>query len=184
MSPESPAYPDAHVAALARLFLEHPAWCEAARRIRGGSTSSVWFSQRPGEPWHLARVGGHTRLLPGAAEDPDFVFRFTPYSIRHLAAAGDTVGDFAIRLFELMIEPDDARRVEFRIVASFPRLVWRGYVALLLSAGPRLAAFAARHGVTDPGALQRAVSALRGRPAFDWERSEPKAPEALEPAQP
>ncbi|NNL67783.1 MAG: hypothetical protein HKP30_16155 [Myxococcales bacterium] len=169
MSPDAPDYPDAHVAELARLFREHPAWREAARRIRGGATSSVWFSHRAGEPWHLARSGPDTVLLPGAAPDPDFVFRFTPASIGELAAAGDTVGDFAVRLFELMIEPDPERRVALRIVAAFPRLVWRGYVDLLFAAGPRLLAFAARHGVTGLGSLRRAVNALRRQQAFDWE---------------
>lgn len=181
MSLEAPDYPDAPIAELARLFREHPAWREAARRIRGGATSTVWFRQRPGEPWHLARRGAHTLLLRGAASDPDFVFRFTPDAIHALSAAGHTVADFAIRLFELMIEPDDARRVEFRVVASFPRLLWRGYPALLLAAGPRLAAFAARHGVADPRALRRLVSALRARPAFAWERVAPGAPEPAHP---
>ena len=67
MSLEAPDYPDAPIAELARLFREHPAWREAARRIRGGATSTVWFRQRPGEPWHLARRGAHTLLLRGAA---------------------------------------------------------------------------------------------------------------------
>lgn len=164
-----PAAPDAIVAALDRLFRDHPAWRKAARRIRPAATSAVWFRHRPGEPWHLVREGGGARLRPGRAPDPDFVFRFAPESVRALESAGETVGDFAVRLFELMIDPDPSRRVELRIAASFPRLLRRGYVDLLFAAGPQVSAFAARHGVRGLGALARLVSALRRREPFDWE---------------
>lgn len=179
--PPDAGYPDAHVATLARLFHEHPAWREAARRIRAEATSAVWFRHRPGEAWHLVRGPGGARLLPGPAQDPDFVFRFTPASIRELESAGPAVADFAVRLFELMIDPDEARRVDLRIAASFGRLWRRGYVDLLLTAGPRLAAFAARHGVAGPASLARVVAALRRVEPFVWE--DPRARRGAGPAE-
>jgi len=164
-------FPDASVATLARLYREHPAWRRAADRLDPHATSGVWFSHRPGEPWRLVREGGTTQLQRGRAPDPDLVFRFTPAAIDALAEAGDEIPDFAIRLFERMIDPDPARRVGFRAVASFPRLARRGYVRLLLQdGGPRVLAFAARHGITGIGALRRIVASLARMGPYDWER--------------
>jgi hypothetical protein len=164
------AHPDEHVAALAKLYREHAAWRSAARQIREGSSSAVWFSHRPGEPWHLVREGGETWLRPGRATDPDFVFRFTPDAIHELGRAGRDVGDFALRVFELMLDPREERRIGFRIAAPFADLARRGYVSLLLSSGPRVLAFAARHGVKGLVSLRRLVGALRRTEPFDWER--------------
>jgi hypothetical protein len=163
-------YPDEHVAALARLYREHPAWRAAAARLHEQSTSGVWFRHRPGEAWHLAREDGETRLRPGRVEDPDFMFRFSPASIVALGEAGSRIDDFAVRLFELMLDPDEERRIGFRIVASFGRLLRRGYVRLLLEAGPRVAAFAASHGVTGLRAIRNLVVELARREPQPWER--------------
>jgi hypothetical protein len=135
------------------------------------ATSAVWFSQRPGEPWQLVREGGVSVLKPGRASDPDLVFRFTPGAIDALAGAGDEIADFAICLFERMIDPDQSRHVGFRAVASFARLVRRGYLRLLLEGGgPRVALFAVRHGIRSPAALRRVITALTRIRPFDWER--------------
>lgn len=115
------------------------------------------------------RRRGETRLLPGPTPDPDFVFRFTPAAIRELGEAGSEIGDFAVRLFELMIDPDENRRVGFRIAVSFARLVRRGYLRLLLASGPRVAAFASRHGVGGVRSLRALVRALRRVEPFPWE---------------
>ena len=170
--PEVAAANDPHVAALMQLFRSHPAWRAAAARIAEGSMSGVWFLHRPGEPWHLVREGGESWLRPGSAARPDFAFRFSPASIRELEQAGDQVGDFAVRLFELMLEPEPERQVGIRIVAGFTRLLRRGYVGLLLSSGPRVATFAARNGVTGLASLRRLVNALRSREPHDWERED------------
>ncbi len=162
-------FPDEHVAALARLYREHPAWRQAAARLSDHSTSAVWFRHRPGEPWHLVREGGETRLRPGRPPDPDFVFLFAPASIHELAAAGREVGEFAVRLFELMIDPDEERQIGFRITAPFARLARRGYVRLLLGSGPRVAAFAASHGVRGVVSLRNLVRGLARAEPFDWE---------------
>jgi len=107
----------------------------------------------------------------GRARDPDLVFRFTPAAIEALAESGDGVADFAIRLFELMIDPDESRHVGFRAVASFARLARRGYVRLLVQdGGPRVFSFAARHGIAGLGALRGIVAALAQRGPYDWER--------------
>jgi hypothetical protein len=169
MLPTEPDYPDAHVAALADLYRRHPAWRAAAAYLADESTSAVWFAHRRGEPWHLERGGGESWLRPGRTPDPDFVFRFTPASIHELAGAGSAVGDFAVCLFELMVDPDEERRVAFRIAAPFSRLARRGYVRLLLESGPRVAAFAARHGITGLRSLHRLVRAVRHAEPFEWE---------------
>ena len=167
--PPADAGSDPHVAALTRLFRSHPAWRAAAAHITDGSTSNVWFLHRPGEPWHLVRERDETWLRPGPAAHPDFVFRFSPAAIGELEQAGDQVGEFAVRLFELMLEVDPERQVGFRIVAGFTRLLRRGYVGLLLSSGPQVAAFAARNGVTGLTSLRRLVSAMRRSEPHDWE---------------
>jgi hypothetical protein len=60
--------------------------------------------------------------------------------------------------------------VGFRTVASFGRLARRGYVRLLVwHGGPRVFAFAARHGIAGLGALRAIVAALGRMEPFDWE---------------
>jgi hypothetical protein len=110
-------------------------------------------------------------LLPGRAEDPDFVFRFSPGSIAELERAGPGVGDVALRLFELILDEDENTRIDIRLVATFWRLAQRGYVRLLLSSGARVAAFAAGHGVSGFHSLRERVGALRRREPYPWECS-------------
>jgi hypothetical protein len=72
---------------------------------------------------------------------------------------------------------DDPRlRIGLRIVAPFGRLVRRGYLRLLVAAGPRVLGFGASHGIRSLGALRRFVARIRSRVPADWEtggRSEP-----------
>jgi hypothetical protein len=160
---------DETVERLARLFLEHPAWVAAARHLSRSATSTVYFSHRAGEPFRLDQSDGQTRLLPGAAPDPDFVFRFTPVSVDILEEVEGGIGDFAVSLFGLILKDDPAQRVGFRIAADFLRLARRGYVRLLLAAGPRVIAFGASHGIYHLGALRRFVADLRAREPEEWE---------------
>ena len=161
---------DPHVRKLARLFLEHPAWLSAARHVREGASSKVAFSHLPSGSWHLVREGGRSLLRPGPAADPDFAFRFTPAAIDRLAAARGGIGDFAVALFSLILEEDESIAVGFRILSSFSKLARRGYVRLLLAAGPRVVAWGAAHGVRTPGQLRRLVRELRAREPASWER--------------
>ena len=163
--------PDPHVARLGEAFASHPAWQEAARHLARRSTSTVTFPHRPGEAWRLERDADGARLVPGAAADPDLVFHFPPAAIERLAAVEGDVGDFATTLFALLLDDDPEHRVGLRIVASFPRLVARGYVRLLLAAGPAVLQFGARHGVADLASLRRLVRDLRRRPQEEWEAS-------------
>lgn len=165
----SPPREDPTVVRLRTLFLEHPAWVEAARHTAEGASSKVFFSHRPGEPWHLIRSGGRSLLRRGAAPSPDFAFRFTPAAVERLAGVEGGVADIAGTLFTLMLESDPELRVGFRVIASFPRLIRHGYVRLLVVAGPRLAALGARHGVRSPGDLRRLVRELRAQPPASWE---------------
>ena len=177
--------PEAHredesVTRLARMFLENPAWAGAAKRIENDATSSVFFSHRPGEPWRLERHRGRTLLLPGAAPDPDFVFRFTPASIERLCAADGSIGHFAVALFELIAEQSPRLRVGFRIAAPFPRLVRRGYLRLLAVGGLRVLAFGAARGVRSPADLRRLVERVRRRGPEAWELARRDAPPGAE----
>jgi hypothetical protein len=153
--------PDPSIERLARLFREHPAWREAARRIDRRATSDVYFSHRPGEAWHLERRGDETLLLPGVAADPDFSFRFPPAAIDRLEAVRGGAGDFAAELFSLALSDDPALRVDLRILADFPRLLRRGYVRLLATAGMRVRRLGAAHGVFGLRDLGRLVARLR-----------------------
>jgi hypothetical protein len=151
---------------LAHLFREHPAWRSAARSMTDDATSTVYFSQRPGEPWRLERRDGETFLLRGAAEDPDFVFRFSPRAIDALDATDGAVGDFAVALFSL-IEEDE---IQLRIVAGFGRLARRGYLKLLWLGGLPVLRFGARRGIHSVAGLRRLVAQLRRTRPADWER--------------
>jgi len=164
---------DPHVARLAALFRGHPAWRSAAGFVGNNATSAVYFTHRPDEAWRLVRRDGVTVLEPGAADDPDFVFRFTPAAVERLDAVDGGVGEFAATLFELIVDADEDQGVGFRIAAGFPRLVARGYLRLLLAAGPEVLRFGLVHGVTTLRALRRLVDELRTRPPEPWESPGP-----------
>ena len=163
---------DDYIARLARLFLEHPIWIEAAKQISADATSTIFFSHNPGQAWHLENCKGEILLLPGAAEDPDFVFRFTPAAVQRLEGVDRGMDDFAVELFRLMLEESIDEGVGFRIGAGFPRLLRRGYVRLLLSAGPGVLAFGAALGVLNLRSLRRLVASTRSAEPMEWEKSE------------
>jgi hypothetical protein len=174
--------PDLWIETLARMFLEHPAWQETARLIDPRSTSTVYFRHRPDDPWHLERRGDETLLLPGAAEDPDFVFRFSPGAIARLAAVRGNAGDFAAELFSLAWSDDPTVRVNIRIACGFARLLLRGYVRLLLAAGPRARAIATAHGVDGMSSIQHLVETMRRIDHAGWEEQARREAPAEEPA--
>jgi hypothetical protein len=159
---------DPTVSELAKLFAKHPAWLEASSRVSERSTSDVYFRHRPGEVWHLTRRGGRPQLKTGPAADPDFVFRFSPGAVRRLASVSGGIGDFAVELFSLFAEVEPLR-VDFRVVAPLRRLMARGYLRLLLAAGPRVAALGARHGVRSLWGLRARVAGSRSEGSFEWE---------------
>jgi len=152
---------DPHVARLAGLFREHPAWTSAARHVADGAATSVRFRHLPGRAFRLVREAGESRLVPGRAEDPDFEFVFTPEAVDRLADTEGGIADFAITLFDLIEHPDPEVRVGFRVVAPFKRLARRGYVRVLAAAGPRVWAYGAARSVRGLGALRRLVERHR-----------------------
>ncbi len=162
---------DPTVATLAQLFREHPAWCAAAAHLRDDASSAVWFRHLPGRPWRLVRHAGRSELLAGREPDPDLVFRFTPAAVERLAGVSGGVGDFAVALFELLAEGDPERRVDLRVAAPFARLARRGYVTLLLRAGPAVAAYGVSRGVRGLADLRRLVVSHRSRDPAPWEGS-------------
>lgn len=167
MNRRSAAEADASVERLARLFREHPVWQEAAGYIADGAASRVVFAHRPGEEWTLRRKGGASELAAQRCSDPDLVLRFAPGAVRSLERVRGDIADFAIALFECALSKDPDERVEIRVVAGFARLVRRGYVGLLIAAGPRLVAFGAAHGVANLAQLRRLIGELRAGPPDD-----------------
>jgi len=162
---------DPHVERLAACYREHPAWREAAQRLSGDASSAIYFSHRPGEAWHLRQQGDAAELRPGRAEDPDLAFRFTPAAIERVAMVRGGVGDFAIALFECIASEDPELAVGFRVVAPLIRLVRRGYVGLIVSAGPKVMAYGARRGVRTLGQVRRLVRDSRADGPAEWEVS-------------
>lgn len=160
---------DDHVDALAQFFATHPACRAASRYVALGATSKVFFTHRPGEPWHLLCGADGSRLEPGPASDPDFAFCFPPAAIDRITTAEGGVGGFAVALFSSIVEPDAALHVGFRVIAPWMRLARNGYVGLLIAGGPRVIAFGARHGIRSAGQLRRFVNATRSRTPEDWE---------------
>jgi len=165
---EQPAS-DAHVERLAACYREHPAWRESAQRLSADASSAVYFSHRPGEAWRLLQRDGGADLLPGRASDPDLAFCFTPASIERVASVRGGTGDFAVALFECITSEDPELRVGVRVVAPFSRLVRRGYVALLVAAGPKVVAYGLRRGVRTLGQLRRLVQESRSSGPASWE---------------
>jgi hypothetical protein len=160
---------DPHIAQLRELFLTHPAWLSAAQHIKEGSESRVYFSHVPGD-FHMVRKGGQSLLLPGKASDPDFAFRFTPKSIERLSKVeGHDLADFAVELFECIVSEDPELQVGLRIISSFTKLFWRGYVTLLMKGGPRVLAYGASRGVHSAGDLRRFLKQSRASDSR-WEQ--------------
>lgn len=154
---------------LAHLFREHPAWQAAGEHIADGSTSDVYFRERPDQVWHLERRDGRSLLLPGRSDDPDFVFRFGPRSVDRLEAVRGGIGEFAVALFELIEDGSPERGIDFRVAAPWRRLWRRGYARLLVAAGPKVWAFGARRGVLGWRTLRQLVNDSLGAGPFEWE---------------
>jgi hypothetical protein len=145
---------------LAEHFRVHPVWVDAAAGLAEGVESAVRFTHLEGE-WRLVRRGGESVLEPGRAERPDFLFRFGPGAIERLCAARGDMAEIAIVLFRLMALAEPEAGIRFRIVSSWTQLVRRGYLGLLLRAGPKLLGFAAELGVRGLRDLVRLVPRLR-----------------------
>lgn len=160
---------DETVSALADLFHRHPAWRAAARYITRESMSDVYFTHRRGEVWRLVHAEQGSSLVPGKAQEPDFVFRFAPGAVTRLQAVEGGLGDFAAELFSLFEEEDPDQRVDLRVAAPFAQLRKHGFLKLLLSAGPKAAAFGFRRGVFSVTGLAKLVRNARRAPVFDWE---------------
>jgi hypothetical protein len=129
---------DPHVELLRTLFLTHPAWRTASDHLKEGSSSRVLFSHVPGE-FQLLRKGHANLLLEGPAKDPDLAFRFTPLAIERLSRVKSTdIADFALELLACAASTDPELQVRMLVIASFPKLLLRGYAGLLLKAGPRV----------------------------------------------
>ena len=129
---------DPHVELLRTLFLTHPAWRMASQHLKEGSSSRVLFSHVPGE-FHLLRKGNANLLLEGPAKDPDLAFRFTPGAIERLSRVkSNDIADFGVELLDCASSTDPGVQVRMLVIASFPKLLLRGYAGLLLRAGPRV----------------------------------------------
>ena len=154
---------------LTDLCLHHPAWNEAARYLEEGASSNIYIASQPEAVWHLVRRANETHLEAGPARDPDLVFRFTREAVASLANVEGDVGDFAVRLFHLIVEVGDDAGVEIRIAAPFSRLVRRGYLSLLVAGGLRVLAFGTAHGVRTLHELRRLVERMQQREPAVWE---------------
>lgn len=132
---------DPHVELLRNLFATHPAWLMAGSHLKEGVTSIVRFTHVPGE-FHLLCTGGKNLLMDGPAKDPDLAFRFTPGSIERLSkVTGQDIADFGVELLECAGSSDPAVQVRIRVLTGFSKLLFRGYVGLLMRGGPRVLAY-------------------------------------------
>lgn len=152
---------DPHVEQLRELFLTHPAWQKAATSIKDGSQSRIHFSHVTGD-YHLVRKDGVSRLVEGPATDPDLAFLFTPKAIERLAAVeGEDPADFAVELFESILNEEPDEQVGLRVVSGFTKLLARGYVKLLFKSGPRVLAYGKTRGVAGVGGLRKFLKQAR-----------------------
>lgn len=163
-------YPDASLTKVADLFQTDPVWVKSMGAISVGVESTVYFSHRPDEIWHLVKEKEGVVLRPGRATNPDFIFRFTPQAIAQLAATKGGADVVGVALFDLILTDDPALAVGFRIVASFWTLVRHGHLQLVVTSGPRVLAYGARHGIVTAGQLRAFVGKLRTTEPASWER--------------
>ena len=160
---------DPYVRALARLFRDDPVWGDAMRSVAVGAGSNVYFTHLPDAPWHFIKTAEGVRVRPGRVAEPDFVFRFTPAAIVALTGVKGGADAVAVTLFDLMLDPDPARHIDFRVVAPFTRLAQHGHVRLLLASGPKVLAYGATHGVYTLGQLRALVRTMRRHTPAPWE---------------
>lgn len=155
---------------LADFFRYHPTWIAAARPVKDGSNSEVFFAGTT-QPYHLMRQNGESLLLEGPAPSPDFSFIFPPSVVADFTALGQDaeVADFAIMLFDHIQAQDEDKRVGFRVVGSITQILWRGYLQVLLKGGARVLHYAAEHGVRNLNDFSRLLRNLRGKDV-DWTR--------------
>lgn len=146
---------------LAELFERNSVWRRAAAYLDDAAASDVYLTTRPSEVWHVEQRAGETRLIRGAARDPDFAIGFTPSAVARLAEVDGEVGDFAVRLFRLATEAAPQDRIELRVLAPFARLVRHGYLSLLAGGGLRVLSYGATHGVRTLRELRRLVERAR-----------------------
>ncbi len=152
---------DQHVAQLRDLFLSHPAWQQAAASIKDGSQSRIHFSHVSGD-YHLVRKDGVSQLLEGPATDPDLAFLFTPKAIERLSAVESAdPADFAVELFESILNEEPEEQVGLRVLAGFGKLISRGYVKLLFKSGPRVLAYGKSRGVSGVRGLRKFLKQSR-----------------------
>lgn len=152
---------DPHVELLRNLFLTHPAWLSAAGHLKEGVTSSVRFSHVPGE-FHLLRTEGKNLLLEGPAKDPDLAFRFTPKAIERLSRVpGSDIADFGVELLECAGSEDPEVRVRIRVLTGFSKLLFRGYVGLLMRGGPRVLSYGGKG--TSFSDVRKVLSEMRAK---------------------
>lgn len=160
-------YEDYHIACLAHFYAHHPVWNKATNQLRPGAASTVYFSHKPDTAWCLIKTEEGVRLYPGPAEDPDFGFRFPPEAIEELVRVDGGVDDIAVALFDLMLSDDPARHVAFVVLAPFWRIARNGHLQMMLTAGPRVIAYGAGHGIRSVGQLRVLAKGLRGSSAED-----------------
>lgn len=143
-----------------RFYAESPACLKAAKPIKEGASSLVMF-EGDDRPYALVREKGVSVLRPGRPEDPDMFFRFTAGAVEALASLRTrSVGEYATRIFDLILSEDPRCRVDYRLFSDFATLFRRGYVGILLLGGPAVLAYGARHGVKGIGGLKRLIASV------------------------
>ncbi len=148
-------------------FEEHEVWQEAARPVKDGANSEVYFRSIPGE-YYLIREDGKSWLRKGKAPSPDFSFVFPDEAIRRFESLnGDNISDFAMLLFELLGNEDDLNLIGFRVSGSIGQILKRGYLQVVLKGGPRVLQYAASHGIRSLGDFGRLLKSLKGGD-IDW----------------
>ena len=126
----------------------------AIGRARRGASASATMAQS-------CKPAGRTiRISPSV---------FTPAAIERVASVQGGIGEFAVALFECIASEDPELRVGFRVAAPLTRLLRRGYVGLILAAGPMVAAYGTRRGIRTLAQLRRLVQESRATGPAEWE---------------
>ncbi len=134
---------------------KHPVYIKVSSFLDEGTSSLVRFEDDD-KDYEWLKEDGRSICRPGHPHDPYFYFKFSTGSIEYLSDIQNSdIGEFITRLFECILTNDPSKRIDFKIISSYRRLIKSGHINLVLKSGPKTMRLAAKHGIKSIGDLAR-----------------------------
>lgn len=145
-----------------KAFMEtHPTAALAAKPLKRDAEVRIFLSDLPGREFRFSMDDGRPRLEEAPAKDPDFTAELPPGAVDEMLRVEGDAGDFGICFFSLMLAREPERHVRVKLHSGLLKLMKRGYLGVLATGGPKVAAWMARKGLHGPGAVADAIKRLR-----------------------